>query len=100
MSPDKGIDYIFNSNKWIADENEKAIDHVKTELNKLVELVGEYYGYEEISTKNVGESYKIISYLIKYDRQPLRFIIEFYKANDQWQVQNFKYDDQITELLE
>ena len=99
-SPQAAVDYIFGTNKWMVDRNKDGIASVKTKLASFLELVGEYYGYELITEKSVGESYKLVSYMIKYDRQPLRFTFVFYKPKDTWQVQNFKYDDNIGDELE
>ena len=82
------------------DRNKDGIENVKTQLTSFLGLVGDYYGYEKSTDKSVGESYKLISYMIKYDRQPVRFTFVFYKPKDKWQVQNFQYDDNLDEELE
>ena len=99
-SPQKAIDYVFGTNKWMMDRNKDGIENVKTQLTSFLGLVGDYYGYEKITEKSVGESYKLVSYMIKYDRQPVRFTFVFYKPKDKWQVQNFKYDDNLDDELE
>lgn len=39
--------------------------------------------------------------MIKYDRQPIRFLFIFYRASEKWQLQNFRYDDDFeTEIIE
>lgn len=99
-SPQKAIDYVFGTNKWMIDRNKDGIENVKSQLTNFLGLVGEYYGYEKITEKSVGESFKLVSYMIKYDRQPMRFTFVFYKPNDKWQVQNFKFDDSLDDELE
>jgi hypothetical protein len=37
--------------------------------------------------------------MVRYDRQPVRFSILFYKPNNQWGLQNFSYDDNLDEEL-
>lgn len=98
-SPQKAVDYIFGTNKWMTDRNKDGIENVKTQLTSLLGLVGDYYSYEKITEKSIGESYQLVSYMIKYDRQPLRFSFVFYKPKDKWQVQNFKYDDNLGDEL-
>tara|TARA_R110002049_G_C8859615_1_gene538081 strand:+ start:79 stop:537 length:459 start_codon:yes stop_codon:yes gene_type:complete len=99
-SPQKAVDYVFGTNKWMIDRNKDGIENVKSQLTNFLGLVGEYYGYEKITEKSVGKSFKLVSYMIKYDRQPMRFTFVFYKPNDKWQVQNFKFDDSLDDELE
>ncbi|CAL2104426.1 conserved exported protein of unknown function [Tenacibaculum sp. 190130A14a] len=98
-SPQKAIDYAFGTNKWM-DRNQDGIENVKNQLNNLLGLVGDYCGYEKITEKSIGESYKLVSYMIKYDRQPIRFTFIFYKPKNKWQVLNFQYDDKLDDELE
>ena len=99
-SPQKAVDYAFGTNKWMMDRNKDGIENVKTQLTSFLGLVGDYYGYEKITEKSVGESYRLVSYMLKYDRQPVRFTFIFYKPKDKWQVQNFQYDDSLDDELE
>ncbi|MFB6344046.1 hypothetical protein ACE1ET_20175 [Saccharicrinis sp. FJH62] len=99
-SPQKAVDFVFSTNKWIIDRNKDGIENVKNQLTSLLGLVGDYYGYEMITDKSVGESYKLVSYMVKYDRQPIRFTFVFYKPKNKWQVQNFNYDDNLDDELE
>lgn len=98
--PQKAVDYVFGTNKWMIDRNKDGIENVKSQLTNFLGLVGDYYGYEKITEKSVGQSFKLVSYMIKYDRQPIRFTFVFYKPKDKWQVQNFKFDDSLDDELE
>ncbi|UZR94260.1 hypothetical protein [Chondrinema litorale] len=95
----KAVDYIFSTNKWISEESQEGIDNVKDKLENFLGLVGEYYGYDLITKKNVGENYELWSYIIKYDRQPLRFTFVLYRPKDKWQLQNFQFDDNLGDEL-
>lgn len=99
-SPLQAVEYVFGTNKWMPERNRDGIEHVKTSLSSLLDLVGDYYGYEKITEKSVGESFKLVSYLVKYDREPLRFTFIFYKPGDKWQLQSFQYDENIDDDLE
>ena len=99
QEPQKAVDYIFSTNKWISEESQEGIDNVKDKLENFLGLVGEYYGYDLITKKNVGENYELWSYIIKYDRQPLRFTFVLYRPKDKWQLQNFQFDDNLGDEL-
>lgn len=97
---DNALSYIFSTNDWMEQRSKDGISNVKMQLNSLVDLVGKYYGYEYITEKSIGKSFKLYSYLVKYDRQPIRFVFIFYKPNDKWMIYNFKYDQELAEELE
>lgn len=99
-APLEAVDYVFGTNKWMTERNKDGIDNVKNQLSSFLSLVGDYYGYEKITEKRIGESFKLVSYLVKYDRQPVRFTFVFYKPKDKWQIQNFQYDDNLDDELE
>jgi len=63
-------------------------------------LVGNYQGYELINEKKTGENLKLLSYMVRFDRQPFRFTFIFYKPDTIWQVQNLKFDDKLDDELE
>jgi len=99
-SPQKAVEYVFGTNKWMIDRNKDGIENVKSQLTNFLGLVGDYYGYEKITEKSVGKSFRLISYMIKYDRQPIRFTFVFYKPKDKWQIQNFQFDDNLDDELQ
>lgn len=95
--PMAAVDYAFSTNTWITQYNQEGIASVKGRLNDLIQQVGPYVGYESIGQRNVGSSYIQKRYMVRYDRQPIRFIFVFYKTESDWKVQNFKFDDKIEE---
>lgn len=98
--PKKAVENIYGTNKW-SPKFEEAIENVKNQLASYdQELVGDYYGYEFITKKQLGESYILYSYLVKFDRQPLKFTFKFYKPNDKWILYSFKFDDSFDDELE
>jgi hypothetical protein len=95
---DAALDYVFGTNKWM-NESKDQIDNVKFKLNSTLKQLGEYQGYDLITKKVVGEHLSLFTYMVRYDRQPLRFSLLFYKPNTQWRLHNFSYDDNIDEEL-
>ena len=97
--PREALTELYQTNKWM-ERNKDDLEKVKSQLEGLVNIVGDYYGKEFILKKELGESFVLISYLVKYDRQPVRFTFEFYKPNDTWRVFSFSYDDNFDDEVE
>ena len=96
---DTSLDYLFGTNKWM-DNSKDQIDNVKFKLNGTLKMIGEHYGYDLITKKNMGDHLILYTYIVRHDRQPLRFTIIFYKPTDQWRLYNFSYDDNLSEELQ
>lgn len=97
-NPTKAYIDLFSTNKWMKDKK-SDLETVKIKLADLLASLGDYYGYEPITEKSLGESYILKSFLIKYERQPLRFTFLLYKPKDTWQIQNFTFDSSIDDEL-
>lgn len=95
----EAIDYIFPTNKWMNDSKDQ-IENVKFKLNSTLKLLGEYEGYDLITKKTVGEHLLLYTFLVRYDRQPLRFTMIFYNPSKEWRLYNFSYDDSLDEELQ
>jgi len=94
------VDELYKTNPWTT-RIQDAINNVKTQLARYnEELVGKYYGYEPIVTKQLGNSYVLHSYLVKFDRQPLRFTFQLYKPDKEWRLASFAFDDSYDDELE
>ncbi len=96
----KAIDDIYLTNPW-AIRIKDAIENIKKEVGGYTaDYMGAYYGYERIVKKQLSESFILYSFLVKYDRQPLRFTFEFYKPNDAWRLFSFKIDGELDDEIE
>ena len=94
------LDNLYSTNKWMT-RSADAIVNLKSQMQGLNDdYVGKYYGYELIVEKRLTESFVLLSYLVKYDRQPLRFTFQFYKPNDTWMIFSFQYDGNMDEEIE
>lgn len=99
-NPGKAVKDLYATNPWtksIEQTIEKIVDNVN---GFTIELMGEYHGYERITSKQLADVYVVYSYLIKYDRQPVRFIFHFYKPNHKWMIYSFSVDDDLDEEME
>ena len=93
----EALDKLLSTNEYMSDND------IKTLNDRVVQysgLLGEYQGHETLISKNVGQSVKAFVCLLKYDRQPIRFIITLYKPNDKWKVLSFKINDSLTDEIE
>ncbi|QDH79686.1 hypothetical protein FKX85_11820 [Echinicola soli] len=81
-------------------DNKDGTEKVKFQLREYANLMGGYIGFEKLYEKSVGDSLKVSVYLVKYDRQPLRFIFKYYKGRDKWMLFNLKFDENIDDELE
>lgn len=97
---DAALDYLFGTNKWMKDSKEQ-IENVKFKINStVIKSMGDYHGYYLITQKTAGDKLRYYTYLLTYDRQPIRFNFLFYNPNGTWRLQNFSFDDSIGDELE
>jgi hypothetical protein len=92
------IDYIFSTNPLLTDKSQ--LDGVKSKLDSTRKVIGAYYGNSLITRKNVSSDLILLTYLVKHERQPIRFSFIFYKAINNWTLFKFQYDDDVISELE
>jgi hypothetical protein len=94
------VDELYKTNVWTS----RIQDNVNDIKNKLVgfneELVGKYYGYVFLDQIETADCFSIQTYLLRFDRQPLRLTFKLYKPNDKWILYSFSFDDSLDEDLE
>lgn len=95
---DMAFDYIFGTNKWM-EGDVAGTATVKQQINNISTQLGEYIGYEKISEKYLGKDMVYVVYIVKYERQPLRFLFQYYKPKDTWMLFSVKYDENLQEEL-
>jgi len=80
-------------------DSKGQVENIKAQLKSTINLLGKYHGFEKIGVASVGKDLRLNTYLIKYERQPIRFSILVYRPDEIWQLQNFSFDDNIDEEL-
>jgi len=98
-TPGKAIEYAFSTNKWM-EQKPEVVTQVKTQLKGLTDMLGDCYGYDLISDNSISENLREIKYLIRYDREPLRFTFLLYKPKDKWEVLNFSFNENMDKEIE
>lgn len=97
-SPDSAIDYIFGTNKLFV-RNASQINVLKMKIDSLQLSLGKYTGKELISERSASPSLVIYSYLVKHEDQPIRFTFIFYKAQNDWALYRFNFDDSMDQEM-
>jgi len=92
----EAVDYLYDTNKWISNDSDQVVN-LKNQLASLNGLVGKYLFHELLLEEKVGSHYAHLIYLVGYERQPLRFQIKVYKANEQWRFQGVSFDAELTD---
>lgn len=100
QSPLVAVSKLIKSNQWVRDKNQYETDNLLNKLASTIEHLGDYHDYEKLAKKSVGKSFLLHSYLVKYDRQPIRFIIMFYKPKNHWKVSNFVFESSLWSEME
>ncbi len=94
----EAIDFIYSDNPWMA-KNADAIFNVKNQLANMVPMIGAYRAHELVVEKVVAGRYAYLYYFVAYDRQPLSFVFEYYKPQDQWMLFGFSFNAGVDEAV-
>ncbi|WP_426669037.1 hypothetical protein ACPPVU_22795 [Mucilaginibacter sp. McL0603] len=94
----KAVDYIFSSNNLLASPDQ--LDNLKNKLDSTRRFIGNYKGKVLITEKDASSDLVLLTYLVKHEKQPIRFSFIFYKPDTEWVLFKFQYDDQIISELE
>lgn len=98
--PSAAIDYVFSTNSSIDSAFAREIDELKYTLNSSIPTFGEYNGRELITQKSIGNSFVLYSYIIKYNKRPIRFTFLLYNPKNKWSLYKFTSDTELESELE
>jgi len=93
------IDFVYSTNSWINADNAN-IENVKSEVNSVIGTLGAYYGYDFIKKSQLSNCLVTYSFIMRFDKQPIRFVFVLYKPKDEWRFQLFNYDGNIIEEMQ
>ena len=94
------VEELYETNVWTSRIQDK-VDDIKNKLSNFnEELVGKYHGYVFLDKIEAADCFTIQTYLLKFDRQPLRLTFKLYKPYDKWILYSFSFDDSLDEDLE
>jgi hypothetical protein len=96
--PKNAISKLLGSNKYIPQD---VTDTVAVRLERLAKGFGKFQGVDKVSTLHYGKSIVEVTYLVNYERQPMRFKFQFYQPGTGWRIQDFRYhSDFMNDLKE
>jgi len=96
--PKEAIKSLLATNKYISDHD---TDSLGMKLERLTKELDDFQGYELIRARTYGKGITLLSYVVKYSKEPLRFNFKFYNPGNGWRIQNFSYEvDFMSELDE
>lgn len=96
---DEAVEFLYSSNPWMQ-RSADAVEQVRAQLGSLPSLVGQLQNVEKLQTKTLGSRFVYLSYLVAYERQPIRFIFEFYRPSEQWITFGFSFDQDLDDDVE
>ncbi len=96
---DEAVEFLYSSNPWMQRAAD-AVEQVRAQLKGLPTLVGQLQGFELLQTKTLGTRFVYLSYMALYDRQPIRFIFEFYRPAEEWMTFGFSFDQDLDDDVE
>ena len=97
-SPEEAFDFLMKDLKRL---DKQSIQNARNQFLVNLGANGVYYGYEKIMERNTGLSFKLVSFLMKFEMNAVRLTIVFYKPKDKWLLVRYDFDTSlIKELIE
>jgi hypothetical protein len=94
--------FIELKKHWPLPENEMI--QLQSQMIKQFNLVADRFGdiieYDFIRDEIIKDYVVKKIYVLKFDKHMIRILFTYYKNNDGWILNTFKYDDEFEELFE
>ncbi len=84
--------FVFLTRDILKKEDKQTKENLTRQFVNNVEGEGEYFGNEKIDEKNIGNSLKRLTFIIKHEKKPIRLSFIFYKPKDKWELREFNFD--------
>jgi len=99
INPVKAVGELYAYSPYL-DKMEDEVADLKDQIKDLGSILGKLHGEELFLEKDIKDVFVRITYIVKYDRQPIQMHFEFYQPDDQWNLHAFTYDDSFDDELE
>ncbi len=90
----EALEQLFSGNRWMKAE---TVQKLKTDVVGIEKMLGSFRTFEKLQEIKVGTRFVYVSYLVLYDRQPLRMEFKFFRPGDDWVILGFFLDDKLDE---
>lgn len=99
---DSEVENAFDVIRDISLLSREELDPLETTTKNQIKIVepryGKIVGYERVKVESPAPSLLTCTYLLKHERHALRWTFLFYKPKEEWFLNSFTWDDQITEM--
>jgi ABC-type transport system substrate-binding protein len=95
---DAAYDGLLTHPGWAAQQQQVAA--LKEQTQKALTIYGQLLGYEFVKEQKYGKSLVRLVYVMKSEQKPLTWEFYFYKANSDWEMVNFNFNDKYDLLAD
>ena len=99
---DEAMENLFSTNSAAFMQKGRQ-DKMKLEISQMVRGGGKFSGADLLAEKQLGERMIGLTYLLRFNRSPIRFEFVFYKPDDRWMILKFStrsgLADEIVEAM-
>ena len=94
----RAVYFFFEGNKF--DPGVAGTEYAAKKLDTVVQELGNYRDYELLTCNKAGNSLVLLSYMVKYDREPIRFNLYYYKPDKEWLPYHYTFDTDLRKELD
>jgi hypothetical protein len=83
--------------KYFSDSDVKEYD---AQFSSLLESLGKSNGYFEHTKSDIPDTFEIVHYLFKFERQPALVVFQLYKPKNKWGLHSLFIDTSIGDYMD
>lgn len=88
---DNAIDYLFSNNPAIYSRAD-SVHSLKKTFQNIEKFIGPYKSYRIAYFQNVEDILQVFIVIVRFEKQPLRYLFVFYKPENKWITYRFEID--------
>ncbi len=83
---------------FVGQQNPAAMKEVGKSMATAFSVHGDALGFELVNEKAIGSSLLVLTYVVKHEKRPVLWKLAFYKPGSGWNLNNFKFFDNLGEI--